>query len=399
MRGVVVSARDPHTVEFRLEQAFAPFLAYMTAGIVPKHLLEGLDANQIYNDEFNSQPVGSGPYRLKARTRDSVVLTSSPTYYLGPPRLSTVELRIFPDVDALIGALRQRQIDGALLRPGTLGADLDFVEGTDAYALHELVATSTNMVYFDTRSPLFSEVDVRSALMRGLNRQTLINEVAAGQGVPSQAGIPASSWAFTEVEMPEFDVGAAASDLERAGWQRGRDGIRQKGGVRLAFVLSTSNDPHKVAIAENIARQWASLGVSVDVVPVDASRFIDETLLQREFTAALVEIDPGPDPDPYPFWHSTQIAPPGRNLASYNNARVDNALERARQTTDVQRRRELYELFTDLLIADVPAVPLHAPVYTYVQSLRTRGFEDSLLFTSASRFANVNAWYVNTRVE
>jgi hypothetical protein len=47
----------------------------------------------------------------------------------------------------------------------------------------------------------------------------------------------------------------------------------------------------------------------------------------------------------------------------------------------------------------VPAVPLHAPVYTYVQSLRTRGFEDSLLFTSASRFANVNAWYVNTRVE
>ncbi|MEX2225683.1 MAG: peptide ABC transporter substrate-binding protein [Dehalococcoidia bacterium] len=399
MQGVVVTARDPYTVEFRLEQAYAPFLAYMTVGIVPKYVLDGLDANQLYNDEFNADPVGSGPYRFASRTRNSVVLESNPTYYLGPPRVSTLEFRIFPEDDALTAALRQREIDGAMLRPGTRRADLDFIQDTGAYALHGLTSTSVNMVFLDTRSPLFSDPAVRTALLQGMSRETLVEEVALGQGEVSAAGIPTMSWAHTEVEVPEFNAGTSASALERAGWARGRDGVRHKDGVRLAFELVTNNDPHKIAIAENVARQWQSIDVEARVVPLDATSYIDETLLPRAFTAALVEIDPGPDPDPYPFWHSSQITPLGRNLSNYANARMDDVLERARQTTDVQRRRELYEVFSTMLITDLPAVPLHAPAYMYVQSQRTQGFAASLLFTSASRFANVNQWYVNTRIE
>jgi peptide/nickel transport system substrate-binding protein len=399
MQGVVVTARDPYTVEFRLEQAYAPFLAYMTAGILPKYLLDGLDANQLYNAEFNASPVGSGPYRFASRTRNSVVLESNATYYLGPPRISTLEFRIFPDSDALTAALRQREIDGALLGPGTRRADVEFIEDMEAYSLHGLTSTSARIVFLDTRSPLFSEPEVRTALLQGISRDTLINDAAGGRGEVSSAGIPSTSWAYTEVEVPGFNAGTSASALERAGWARGRDGVRQKNGVRLEFDLVTSNDPHKVAIAENVARQWQSIDVEARVVPVDSGTFIDETLLPRQFAAALVEIDPGPDPDPYPFWHSSQITPPGRNLSSYTNPRMDDVLERARQTTDVERRRELYELFAGILIADLPAIPLYAPVHTYVQSNRTQGFEASLLFTGASRFSNVNAWYVETRVE
>jgi peptide/nickel transport system substrate-binding protein len=255
------------------------------------------------------------------------------------------------------------------------------------------------MVFLDTRSPLFNDPAVRTALLQGMSRETLVNEVAAGRGEVAGAGIPSGSWAYTPIESPAFNAGTSASALERAGWARGRDGVRQKGGVRLAFELLTSNDPHKVAIAENVARQWQSIDVEARVVAVDAATYIEETLLQRQFVAALVEIDPGPDPDPYPFWHSSQVATPGRNLSNYANPRMDDVLERARQTTDIDRRRELYELFAGMLIADLPAIPLYSAAYTYVQSNRTQGFEPSLLFTLASRFANVNGWYVNTRVE
>ena len=122
-------------------------------------------------------------------------------------------------------------------------------------------------------------------------------------------------------------------------------------------------------------------------MPIAASTYIDETLLPRQFEAALVVVDPGPDPDPYPFWHSSQIAPPGRNLSSYADPRIDDVLERARQTTDIARRKELYALFAGYFIAAAPAMPLYAPVYTYVQSARVQGFATSLLFTPASRFA------------
>ena len=122
-------------------------------------------------------------------------------------------------------------------------------------------------------------------------------------------------------------------------------------------------------------------------------------LLPRKFEAALVAVDPGPDPDPYPFWHSRQIASPGRNLANYSETRIDDVLQRARQTTDPVRRKELYELFAGYLIAATPSIPLYAPVSTYVQSERVHGFSGSLLFTPASRFASVDQWYIETRVQ
>jgi peptide/nickel transport system substrate-binding protein len=101
MQGVVVTARDAFTVEFKLEQAYAPFLAYMTVGILPEHLLSGLDANQLFNAEFNSHPIGTGPYRFRRHTANGVELETNDTYYLGPPHISTFEFRTYTDVSAL----------------------------------------------------------------------------------------------------------------------------------------------------------------------------------------------------------------------------------------------------------------------------------------------------------
>jgi peptide/nickel transport system substrate-binding protein len=396
MDGVIVSARDPLTVEFKLQQAYAPFLAYLNVGILPKHLLERLDANQLFNADFNAHPVGTGPYKFKRYTSHGVELETNSTYYLGPPKISTFEFRVYADYPSLAEALRGHQLDGALLGPETSRPDLDFLASDRRFALHDLVTTSYNTVYLDTRLPLFSDATVRKALWQAMDPQFLVDQVAGGRGQPVEATIPKQSWAYSPAEAPPFDPGAAARDLEAGGWSRGRDGVRFKDGQRLAFTLSTTNDSQRLAIAQNLAEQWRALGADVQVEPLAASTFIDEHLLPRKFEAALVAVDPGPDPDPYPFWHSSQIAPPGRNLANFSDPRMDDVLERARQTTDTARRKELYALFDGYLIAAVPQVPLYAPVYTYVQSARVQGFSDSMLFTLASRFSSVGDWYVNT---
>ncbi len=398
MRGVVVSARDPYTVEFRLEQAYAPFLAFMTVGILPEHLLGQLDADALYNAEFNARPIGTGPYRFQGRTSSSVVLATNATYHFGPPRISTLELRVFGDERAVVTALREGDIDGALLGPQAASSDLEFLRDDDRFSVQELTGTTLHLLYLDTRSPLFDDAEVRIALFRAINPASLIDRAAGGSGIPADTGIPRASWAYTQVEVPSFDAGEAARALENAGWSRGRDGIRVKGGARLSFTLSTSNEVHRVAVAENVAAQLRSVGADVTVQTLDASTFIDQHVLPRRFETALVEIDPGADPDPYPFWHSSQITPPGRNLSSYADPRFDDALERARQTTDIARRTELYALFEGMLIAEMPALPLYTPVYTYVQHTEVRGFTASLLFTAAWRFANVREWYVETRV-
>jgi peptide/nickel transport system substrate-binding protein len=399
MRGVVVQARDPYTIEFRLQQTYAPFLAYLTVGILPEHLLRGLDANQLFNDEFNSRPIGTGPYQLKGRSDDRVVLETNPTYYFGPPKISTVELRTFKDEGDVLAALRTGDIDGALLDPSVPDSDVTFLRDDGGFTLTQLAAASMQVLYFDTRAPMFQDARVREALLRGINKQAVINDAGGGRAATADAFIPSASWAYTQLETPEFDPTKAATLLEQAGFQRGRDGIRQKDNIRLTFDLWTSDDPLRRRIAENIAQQWQSLGVSVSVKAFPAATYLQDQVLPRGFTAALLEVDPGPDPDPYPFWHSSQIEPPGRNLSNYGTPQMDDVLERARQNTDAARRKDLYELFEGYIIADTPAVPLFAPVYIYAQRTQVQGTRPALLFTPSTRFTNINEWYVRTRVE
>ena len=398
MQGVVVTARDAYTVEFRLEQPYGPFLSYLTVGILPEHLLKGLDANQLFNAEFNGRPIGTGPYRFRRATPNSIELETNSTYYLGPPKISSFEFRLYDNADDLSGAIRKGEVDGALLPADAPAAEVDFLRGDGRFSLHDLTGTSMLQVYLKLSLPQFEEADVRQALFRAINRQALIDEVAHGRGATADVGIPRASWAYTQQEVPAFDPGEAARILESAGWQRGRDGVRRKGATRLAFTISTSNDPERVAVAENVAQQLRAAGADVQVQAIDAATFVEGTLLRRDFQAALAEIDPGPDPDPYPFWHSHQIASPGRNLSGYDDPRVDEALERGRSATEVQRRKELYQLFAGYLLTAMPALPLYAPAQTYIQNTRVQGFESSLLFTDASRFANVTQWYVKTRV-
>ena len=56
---------DEHNMQFRLPEPFAPFLDYLTFGVLPKHLLGELTPTELIDDQFNLNPVGSGPYRFE----------------------------------------------------------------------------------------------------------------------------------------------------------------------------------------------------------------------------------------------------------------------------------------------------------------------------------------------
>jgi peptide/nickel transport system substrate-binding protein len=170
-------------------------------------------------------------------------------------------------------------------------------------------------------------------------------------------------------------------------------------GQRLAFSLLTTDDPQRMRIAEEVARQWRFIGVAATVESVDAQTFVESRLNARDFDVALVMVDVGPDPDLYPLWHSSQAAPPGLNFSGFRDERLDDALERARQTTDTERRKDLYDLAAGYLLTEMPAVPLYHPQFVYAQSRDLQGFEPATLITTAARFTDAASWYVATTTE
>jgi len=140
-----------------------------------------------------------------------------------------------------------------------------------------------------------------------------------------------------------------------------------------------------------------NIGISMNIDAVSPAILSTSVLDGRDYDVLLTGLITGMDPDPYAFWHSSQSQFPGLNVAQYTNRNVDNLLEKARTTTDIAERGNLYVEFQDLLASDLPAVFLYQSVYTYAPSAKLQNIKLERIVRPADRFANVESWYIRTK--
>ena len=105
----------------------------------------------------------------------------------------------------------------------------------------------------------------------------------------------------------------------------------------------------------------------------------------------------GSDPDPFPFWHSSQNEYPGLNLAIFSNKTVDQLLEDARKTSDWETRKKDYLQFQKIVAQELPAIFLYNQTYTYPQDSSVKGFDVKNISMPSDRFANLSEWYEKTK--
>jgi peptide/nickel transport system substrate-binding protein len=224
----------------------------------------------------------------------------------------------------------------------------------------------------------------------------LFERVFEGQALPLDSPIVRDLWGYAGApDEYDFDPGRASALLDVAGWTL-EDDVLVKDGEPLSFSLAVSDDPVQVALAEELARQWRALGIQVELQVSGASAFVGDVILPRQFDAALVTVDPGPDPDPYPLWHSSQAFGNGRNLSGFSDLEVDRLLENGRQTTSDGERAEAYRMFQEIYAEELPAVLLHTLTYQYVLPANLQGLSPGLLVELSSRFDDAFRWYIET---
>ncbi len=394
---VGIETPDPHTVILTLPSPFAPFLARgATAGILPEHLLDRLDADGLAASPFNQRPVGSGPFTLVSLTPSGALLRPFQDYHFGRPLLAEIEFRFYRDDPALLSALREAEVDGALFRPGLSLEDVASLDDDPKLVRRALHTTTSTLIHLNQAVSVLQDQRVRRALQLALDRDVLITNVLESQALKIDSPIALDLWASSpNVDAYAVDRDAAAALLDEAGWLL-EDGRRTKDGEPLQFTLATSDDLLQSAVAREIARQWAELGIEVQVAASGVSEFIEEVLLARAFDVAIVSVDPGPDPDPYPFWHSSQAFGEGRNLGGYSSALADRLLENARQSTSSAQRASDYRAFEGIFAGDQPAVLLYTLTYQYITPAALHEVAPGLLFRPGSRFSDAHRWYLET---
>ncbi len=398
-RTVEVEAVDERTLRFTLERSFAPFLDYTTVGLLPKHIWQNVPPSQLATTPLNLNPVGTGPMQVVQIGADGIRLEPNPYYPGKLPYISALEFRFYPDYPSIFAAFTRGELDGI---SRILPTDLAVARERPDLQLFTTLEPKYVSVVFNLQNPdvaFFQEKAVRQALLYGLDREALVAEVLNGQGVVAHSPLPAQNWAYAE-DVPRYgyDPEQARRLLDEAGWiDRDGDGIREKEGQALRFILLSNDDPIRDRAIQWLAERWRALGVDVRPQTVSFAGLVTDFLAPRRFDATLIAWDLAGDPDPYPLWHSSQAREGAQNYAGWENPQADALMEDARAEIDPQRRRELYIAFQRLFAEELPALPLYYPTYTYGVSRRVKNVQIGPINNRADRFATFPDWYIVTR--
>jgi peptide/nickel transport system substrate-binding protein len=400
---VDVVALSDDTIQFRLPEAFSPFPDYLTFGILPAHLLADLTFDQIVASDFNLHPVGSGPYQMGHLIVEydqitGVVLTVNSQYYDQKPYIEQIVFRYYPDQPSALQAYQEGVVQGI----GSVSQEiLSSVMQEPNLSLYSGREPELTMIFLNLNNPqvaFFQEASIRKALLLGLDRQYMVDQLMQGQALIANGVILPNTWAYYDgLQTVDYDPEAAKLTLKEQGFVISSEGgdVREKDGEPFSFELIYPDNEIYQSLAETVQRDWAQLNIDIQLTPLPYEEIINERLQSRNYEAALINLNLTryPDPDPYPFWDQAQ-ATGGQNYSQWDDRSASDYLEQARISLDRNERARLYRNFQVVFSEQLPSLPLYFPVYNYAVDTGVQGVRVGPIFDPSDRFATITDWYL-----
>ncbi|MFQ5600683.1 MAG: ABC transporter substrate-binding protein, partial [Candidatus Krumholzibacteriia bacterium] len=255
-------------------------------------------------------------------------------------------------------------------------------------------ALSYQHVTFNCRHPILSDVRVRRALAWATHREDIVEAAFEGVAQPARAGMHPNRPGYNPLaeELAVHDVQRAEALLEEAGWSDSDgDGIRDRGGRPLRLEINTgAGMTQRERTQAILQQQWRRVGVDLVIQNHDFGVVI-EKLVSGDFETALFGWGQSPDPAGIEVVYGTGFAPPnGQNMGRFSNARFDELAARGTRVADHRERIEIYREIQEILLRNVPAIPLVWAVELDPMTERLQNFHPNP--TDAGDTWNVHEW-------
>ncbi|HYI20123.1 MAG TPA: ABC transporter substrate-binding protein [Solirubrobacteraceae bacterium] len=393
-----------------------PKLPILDVYILPKHVYGEFDkkGRQKFNGETD---VGSGPFTLDEFKKGQFArFKANPNYWQGQPALDEVIIRKFNNADAMVAALRSGEIDFVQYVPETqflaLEEDGDFTTvkgeqgGFDEFAINGGDGLKKP-------HPALEDIEVRTAIMHAIDKQTIVDRVLRGLGTPAQAMSVSADPKWTP-EIPaeeqfDFDLEKAKQILEDAGYRdTDGDGVREMpgGGEPLNFRYAVRSESESSApIAEFITGWLKDIGIETTQKSYDDGQ-LGEVIGRGDYDMFVWGWIPYVDPDPQlGYFTCDQVSSdPDDPLNYYNDANFcdpeyDKLYEEQKTELDPERRVEIVHEMLRRFYSQAVYAPLYyqADLQAY-RTGRFEGFQHQPAETGPVLFSNTSPSYATLKV-
>lgn len=401
LSGAMVEKVDDYTVTITLAEPFAPFIESLTFGILPAYKWASVAPEAAALHDLNLKPIGTGPFKYKKFFKDkdgkvlSYQLERNENYYNDPPYIEKLEFIFYPTFELAAKAVSGKKSQGLSFVPKELQEQFKDSTTITLKTLH--LPQYTALFFNQKRNEILQEDKVRQALAYALDRQRLVEEGYSGNATIINTPIlPGYLGHNPKITGRNFDPENAKKMLDDAGWtlEEG-DAYRNKGETELALTLTTVDESANITVANLVREMWEMVNVKVNLEIQPATIINSEVIKPRNYDILLYGQIIGTDPDPYPFWHSSQSETPGVNLTNFTNRQIDQLLVEARKTSDTEQRRLKYLHFQNILADEVPAIFLYNPTYTHAVANKIKGYALQRMTEPSDRFIDSNYWYID----
>ena len=262
--------------------------------LAPAHLLRDVPRAELRRSAFALQPVGNGPFVfVERRAGQRWVFARNPDFPAvlgGPPNIRRLVIAVVDEPATKFAGLVGGELDVAGIAPGmaTLAA-----RDPSLHALSYPVLFTHTLVFNAARPP-FDDVRVRRALSLSIDRERLVSLALAAQGAPARGPVPLGHPFAAAFAIPRHanDVMRADSLLSAAGWLRGADGVRARGGRSLAFELLCVGSGDNL-MEQLIQADLSARGIRADIRTRELGAFLAEARATPRRFDALVTGIPG----------------------------------------------------------------------------------------------------------
>ena len=279
-------------------------------------------------DDYNRNPVGTGPYILKSWTAgDRMILEKNPNYWdKDKVYLDRIVLKPLPDAQSRFASLQSGEVD--LIWDDEYDADnIQKAQKDSKLTVHTYTGSGAGVAAFNTKIAPLDDVRVRQALVMSLDRKKMSQALTNGLARPASNPYGDGSWVKCK------DDGALPYDVEKA------KALIKDYGKPVDFKMLFTATPRGRAGGQVLQQLWKQAGANMEMEQVDQATFPARGF-SRQFQVIGWRIVDLADPDVqmYANFHTGSPAA----LANYSNPELDGLLQKARTTADTDKRIDLY---------------------------------------------------------
>jgi len=362
-----VTVMPGNRVRVTTKAPFAPLLrtfTYQSIGIYSKAAYDKAGSDQ----EFSKHPIGPGAYRFVQLVRgDRMELEAFPQYWAGAPKIRRIVVRYIPDESARVAALQAGDVQ--VINDFT-PQDAQLIRRDSRLVLID--PPSAGFIRFDmnTQKPPFHDVRVRRAMAYAIDRDSIVKEIFSGLAKVAHSLVPSNAVGYVDTyDVYRYDPAKAKQLLAEAGVPT------------LTFTMSYGAGRYLMdkEVVEAVQAQLTKVGVTMRINQMEWGQY-----------SAMIKLplDRNPNQMSFTWWRTvngdcdsavgiytrSDLPPVGNNVPFYQSDAFEKAYADQQSETDPEKRRAIIRRLQQILMNDLPALPMYQQPILWATRKNIEGF-------------------------